>query len=152
MYAFRYDADELALVGLHAGPPATPSDFERAVESIERLAQDANEQEGIATMIVVVECDDVPDPTWRKRIAAAEGKPYRMCRSLVTRDAVIRGVGTAIAWMGPQTGIERTSHLSFDEAVAWIESRVERPMHVFPHLLASAWQDIPLSARKIRLA
>lgn len=136
MYTFRYDAGELALVGLHAGAAETAEDYGAAVASIERLAHDTNRRDGIAAMVVVVESDDAPDATWRKRIAAAESKAKRMCRALVTSNAVMLGVGAAIGWMEPQSGIERASYASFEEAVAWIEARLERPMPVLPRLLA----------------
>jgi hypothetical protein len=93
-------------------------------------------------MVVVVATDDVPDANWRKRIAEAEGKAQRMCRALVAQNAQTLGVGTAIAWLGPQAGVERSSYQSFEQAVAWIESRLGRSVPVFPGLLGRVWEEI----------
>jgi hypothetical protein len=135
MYRFAYDSNQLALLGIQVGPPATAQDYGRTVASIEELVRDANMRAGIAAMLIIVKNDDVPDPTWRKRFAEAECQAKRLCRALVTQDPVMLGVGTAIAWVGPQTGIERAAFASIDEAAIWIESRCGRGMPVFSRLL-----------------
>jgi hypothetical protein len=136
MYRFAYDSNQLALLGIHAGPPATARDYGRTVASIEDLVRDANARARIASMLIIVRNDDVPDPTWRKRFAEAECKAKRLCRALVTQDPVMIGVSTAVAWVGPQTGIERAAFASIDEAVVWIERCCGRAMPVFSRLLA----------------
>lgn len=129
MFAFAHDHERHALVSRMI-PPTSDEDYETAIEKYGVLAKEANAADAAATLIVIVEEGTAtPNAAWRKRIAESNARFQKMRFSLVTSDAVTRTILALINWLTPKrAGFVRTSHATFEEAVAWCEEQTGKPM------------------------
>jgi hypothetical protein len=144
MLRLGYDPEALVLLAI-AGLPATPpADYQRIVQTIGRLAQDAAKRGQVAVIVIVVDRDhDVPDAGWRRRIAEAEKRCQKLRMAMVSESAAARGVVTAIQWItGTRATITRSAHATLPEAIVAIERDVGKRMPRIRELYDAARVEI----------
>ena len=93
-----------------------------AIEDPDR--QGREDSQAIALVFVVARDNPAPDAYWRRRFAEQRktfGSP-RVCRSIVTQSAVMRGVLTAMRWIAPEpANMTCVTHATFEECALWVE-------------------------------
>lgn len=137
MFTEAVDRPRGLVVWLFSGRENSDADLEAFVRSI---AEMSSRRDGPPTSaICVVDPGNPPgNAAWRKRIAeASAAAPSEACVVLVTRSVVVRGVLTAVLWLLRPTFAVST-HETFDEALAWTQSRRGRDLPALRRLYEQA--------------
>ena len=121
MFVQVYDSSSLIKVALYAGH-VTDEEHERAVTLAWDMARDAERRPKVtARVIVVVETDEQPSPSVRKRLAEADSALPCCDFAFVSQSLRARAAMTAIAWLSPEReGRRRKVFATFEEARAWL--------------------------------
>jgi hypothetical protein len=133
------DVDAGEVVWLFSGATNTDDDYQRYLDSIERLMRACPAGVRPAGIQVIEPESPPPGAAWRKRIAESTRTLPRddAVYCMVTERTVIRGVLTAINWMRrPNYAFAVRS--TFEEAVAWVEAERGHPGRSYERLLAAA--------------
>lgn len=127
MYAYSYDKTSGMMVGVLTRPVTEEADNQALLDSIAKQQGDAPNDPAQAVFILAVDPQyPQPNARWRRRFAVArDGVRYaKTLFAVVTPEAGLRGVMTAVNWIRPPTDrLEAETFASFDEAVRWAEQR-----------------------------
>lgn len=126
MFRYAYREDLRVLIAVADGTPNDDDDFQRLIDALARVDRDgASQGKATATIVVADGMTQPPSAVWRARIADLR-KNVRAplaCVSFVTKSALLRGVGTAIAWLIPSPdNLESHQHATVEEAARWVEA------------------------------
>jgi hypothetical protein len=121
VFVEAYDADSLAKVAIYAGS-VNPEEYERSVDLAWSMARDAQREPGSkARIIVIVETDEQPSASIRKRLAEADKTMPHCDFAFVTRSLLARAAMTTFYWLSPERkGRRRKVFDSFEEAREWL--------------------------------
>lgn len=146
MLVIKDDVARAAVVWLFTGPSNSDDDFERYVESIQRMQQIVRGRDAPAGILVTDPGNPPPDARWRRQIAeASRDVDPNVLFALVSTSRIVRGVVTAINWIRPPT-YHVDTFSTFAQATAWIEEHGGAAPHVFEGLLAEARAEVEAGA------
>jgi hypothetical protein len=155
MYTFSYDKATALLVGLFTKQDAGPVDFDRQLEAMRRLDEDALLAGKAPSYVLVIDANyPAPDASTRKRLAAEWGalRSPTFAAAAVPGSAEHRGAMRAVLWLLPAESSRRlTLHDDFEEAARWLGSLRGRPLGRL-HALFHETRSLAPSLRKMRAA
>jgi hypothetical protein len=144
MLAAAYDAERLVFVALHVGDPMSEAELQAIEDALGRLAAAVDASPGaIATSLVIVETEQTPTATQRRRIGDAAAKIERLRDVFVTESTVVRGMMGAIRWLLPASpGRAQATFATYEEARAWLVAESGHPAAVFDALHVAARDQV----------
>lgn len=156
MYTFSYDEATALLVGLFTKQDPGPADFDRQLEAMRRLDEDALLAGRAPCYVLVFDANyPTPDATTRKRLAAqwCALRSPAFAAAAVLGSAEQRRALTALLWLLPQnTSRLLTPHEDFEEAARWLGSVRGRPLSRLHALFHETRSNVPSSRRAMRAA
>jgi hypothetical protein len=148
MFSAVYDDTQLVMLLLHSGSCSTQQDFDANVSALKQLARDAARRPSTrATLIVIVETNNPPDATTRKRLMDPIKSVQSIDGAFVVQSKIIRMVVTAILWFAPKNH-GHSIHGTYEEARDWLLKRTNHRRSVFDDLYATLRKD---TLRKISI-
>ena len=137
MYEYAYDKHAGVMVGVLARPFTEDDDNQALLDSIAKQQADAPGPGAKAVFVLAVDPQyPQPNARWRRRFAEArDGVRFaKTFFAVVTPEATLRGVLTAVNWIRPTSErLEADSFATFDEALRWAEEkrgRAARPLRM----------------------
>jgi hypothetical protein len=136
------------MIMLHAKGISLDTDFDAAAIAGGRLAEDAKQNAtSTASLIVLMEADNAPNASQRKRLASADRLFERLNFAFVTGSTSMLLSLRAIYWLSPERqGVIRSAHGTYERARAWQQARTGFPAEVFDALHEKARDQIALPA------
>jgi D-ribose pyranose/furanose isomerase RbsD len=111
----------------------------------EAAAKASRVHQKLAIMIIQEPGVPAPDAMWRSKIAAMTATPeFRtICCAIVTRNALIRGVVTALNWIRKRD-YQEAIFAESNSALTWLEKACGRPLPALQHTVR-AWRTAACS-------
>ncbi len=127
MFAYAYDKVSGTMVGVLARPFNEEADNQHLLEAIDKQQAEVPSPKASGVFILAVDPQyPQPNAKWRRRFAEARGQVRfaKMFFAVVTPEASLRGVLTAVNWVRPTSArFEADTFSTFEEAVRWAEER-----------------------------
>lgn len=148
MFTYAFDPVSGSVVCLFSGADNDDDDFVRYLDAVDYLDKTAAGRDDCVVITVVDEGNPPPNAKWRQKI----GERSRTLRTkaisvLVSTSPLIRGVVTVLNWLAPDRFREQTTTATFEEGLAWVETRQPGRTVILRRLLLQARDDAPKRRR-----
>jgi hypothetical protein len=136
MYFSQYDPNQATLLGVTTGK-FSDQDCQKICDDITRLTAESHQAHKDLIIFIIAQPDtERPNATQRRMLGdlrKTSNAPYAAHSVLVTPSLLLRGIITALHWIIPARGNEKTvAFNTFGEAHVWLVNERKKPL---PHLI-----------------